>query len=106
MLCERKARTLLFGSVDCFYRPCAIVAVDYFNRLLAELFAKNRLKALLKRRLEDNELVRVHRALHDALAKAVCAVYEDDFIEARFGVESEHHPAARKVRAHHPLHAD
>ena len=56
-------------------------------------------------RLVDVELVRIHRALHDGLAEPVRRRDEHDLVEARLGVEREHHAGGAQVAAHHPLDA-
>ena len=48
-----------------------VVGVDHLGRLAADAALEDRRPAVAQRRLVDVELVRVHRALHDALAEAV-----------------------------------
>jgi hypothetical protein len=55
--------------------------------------------------LVDVELVRIHRALHHGFAEAIARRDEDSVLEARLGVQREHHAGRADVRAHHALHA-
>ena len=59
-----------------------------------------------ERGLEDVELVRVDRALHDVFAQAVGAGDEHDVAKAGFGVERKDDAAGGQVGAHHLHHAD
>jgi hypothetical protein len=56
--------------------------------------------------LEDLELVGIDGALHDVLAEAPGPGDQHELVEARFGVDGEHHARGRQVRAHHLLHPD
>ena len=58
-----------------------------------------------QRGLVDVELVRIHRALHDGLAKAVGRCDEHDVAEAGVRVQREHHAARADVGADHVLNA-
>ncbi len=77
----------------------------HLDQLGADRAADDRVLAGGQRRLEHVELVRVDRALHHRLAQAVAGGDEDDVLEARFGVDREHHARRAAVRAHHALDA-
>ncbi len=97
-----------FGRVDGDVpsgRPAARVVVDHAQRLRATLASQDRLVAGVQRRLEDVELVGIDGSLHHVLSEAVGAGDVHDVTEPRFGVECEHHPAAREVGSHHLHHA-
>ena len=75
------------------------------DQLRAERLADDRELAFVEGGLEDVELVRVHRALHDRLAEAVRSRDEDHLVEARFRIEREHHAGSALVGAAHALNA-
>jgi len=81
--------------------------VDHLERLRADpLLDDGAEPRIADQRLEDLVLVWVDLALHDVLAEAPAGIDDDDLVEARLGVDREHHAGAADVGAHHLLHAD
>jgi len=74
-------------------------------QLRAEPASDDRLLACAQHRLVHVELVGVDAALNHHLPEAVARGDEHHLIEARFGVDREHHAGAPEVGAHHALHA-
>ncbi len=90
---QRRASDLLpFGE----YHP---------GRLAPDGLAKNRRPARREIGLVDVELVGVDRALDDRLTQAIRRRDEHHLVEARLGVEREHHTRGAEITADHPLHA-
>jgi hypothetical protein len=106
VVCEDKALAIVPRDRHAAGLPCAAFLVDQLELLGSERLLQDRAEAGGERRLEDRELIRVDRALHDALAQPVGAVDEHGIAKACFGVDREHHTGAGQVRAHHLLHAD
>ena len=79
---------------------------DHLHRLVPDQAAQHGAVAGQVSRLVDVELIGVDGALNHVLAKAVGACHEDDVVEARLGVDGEHHTRRGKVGAHHLHHAD
>jgi hypothetical protein len=78
--------------------------VDHADLLVAEVAPQDRRLALAQAVLEDVELVGVDGALHHGLAETVGRGDEHGAIEARLGVQREHHAARAGLAAHHALH--
>ena len=79
-------------------------------KLHADQFGTKRLAddrelAGIKRGLKDIELIGIDSALHDGFAEAVGCGDEDHLVEARFGIEREHHAGSALVGTAHALHA-
>jgi hypothetical protein len=81
------------------------VRVDHLDQLAAAVARDHRRPTGAQRRLVHVELVRVHGALYDRLAKTIRRGHEHRVAKARFGVEREHHAARANVAAHHALDA-
>jgi hypothetical protein len=61
---------------------------------------------LSRKRLEDLELVGVTAPWTTFSPRPQAPVISTNLVEARFGVDGEHHAGRRQVGAHHLLHAD
>jgi hypothetical protein len=104
---DREAAPVLRRDVDGFHglaRATAVV-VDHARGLGAQRLGQNRRATGEEIGLVEIDLVGIHRALDDGLAKPVGRVDEHDLIEAGFGVEREHHARRAGVAANHALHA-
>lgn len=55
---------------------------------------------------ENQKLIRRDGALHHVFAKAISCADHHGLAEARLGINGEHDTGARKIRAHHAVHAD
>ena len=77
----------------------------HLEELAAERLADDRILARFKHGLVHVEFVGVDGALHDHFAEAVGSRDEDHLIEARFGVEREHHARGPLIGAAHALNA-
>ncbi len=80
------------------------IGEPHSRRLAADGLAQDRRPARGEARLVDVELVGVDRTLHDRLAQAIRRGDEHHLVEARLGVEREHHARGAEIAAHHPLH--
>ena len=58
-----------------------------------------------QRRLVHVELIRVHRALHHHFTQPPRGGDKHHLVEARFGINREHHAGRRQIGADHQLHA-
>ena len=104
---DREPRAVVDRAPGCFlYHFAATDVVDQLEFLAPEPPPEDRAKALLKRRLEDVVLIGIDRALHDVFSQSECGVDQHYIAESGLGVEREHHPRSRQIRADHPLHAD
>ena len=101
--------TRAFGGIHLDESRAAVdvlpVRVAHGDRLLTDAALEDRGAPGTQTRLVDVELVGVDGALHDRLAEAVGARDEHRVIEARLGVEGEHHARGPDVGAHHALHS-
>jgi hypothetical protein len=82
-------------------------AVDHLDLFRAEVARHDGRKIrVVEERLEDLELVGVHGALHDVLSKTPCPGDQHELVEARLGIDGEHHARGRHVGTHHLLDPD
>lgn len=103
---DREAVALLVRDIDGLHAArLARLRELHLDELGADGAADDRVLALFERGLENVELVRIDRALHDGLTEAVARRDEHRFLEAGFGVDREHHARRADVRADHALHA-
>ena len=105
---QRELHPLGFGHVDdaCRLIGGSRVGEDHPRHLAADALAKNRRPPRGEVRLVHTEFIRVHAALHDRFAKTVRRRDQHDLIEARLGVQREHHARRTGIAAHHALDAD
>ncbi len=80
--------------------------IDHLDLLRPELLLDDGPESALQRRLEDVELVGVHRPLDDGLAEAVGRRDQHGVLEAALGVDREDDPRGPDVGTDHFLHAD
>jgi hypothetical protein len=78
--------------------PCASFLEDQLELLGSECLRQDRAELAGQRRLEDVELIRVRRALRDALTQPECAVDEHGIAKAGFGVDRQSHARDRRRR--------
>ncbi len=104
---DREAIAVLGGDLDARRRraDARAVGVDHPNGLRAQCLAQDRRSTGREIGLVQVELVGVDCALNDGLAEPIGRRDEDNLIEARFGIEREHHARRAEIAAHHPLHA-
>ena len=99
---------LIVGGGDVLHRlvVASLVVVDHLHLFAAHPLADDGPLAFLEGGLEDVIFVRVDSALHDVLAQAPGAGYEDGILKAALGVDGEHDTGGGGIAAHHLLDGD
>ena len=88
------------------HRP-GFARIDHLDVFRPARLFDDRLEiGLAEERFVDLIFIGVHRALDDIFAKAPGGVDQHGLVEARFGVDREHHAGAGNVGADHLLDAD
>ncbi|CCJ97896.1 hypothetical protein BN130_390 [Cronobacter malonaticus 507] len=108
-LFRRDAETVAFSLRDIFDAHLLAVLLgigihhtDFFR---AHGTAHNRRTPFRQARFMHVEFVRVDRTLHHHFAKTIRGGDKHHLVEARFGINGEHHARGREIGAHHTLHA-
>jgi hypothetical protein len=85
--------------------PASALLVDELELLGPHAPLQDRAEPLPQGRFVNQVLVRIHRALNDALPEPVGGVDQHRVPESALRVDGEHHSRAGQVRANHLLHA-
>ena len=104
---ERELHPIGLGHIDRAHRLAGhrLVGEHHLDELRTQVAADHRRLAQGEGGLVNVELIRIHRSLDDRLAQAVGSGDEYHVLEARFGVDREHHPRGAGVGADHALNA-